>query len=400
MFIKTKRRFEFILFFFAIFLYLICGSGPICALEFDFTKRIEESCVRKDENLSSKNGNYSRGASSYIIGHIVYRESPFYFSFETFEPERNFWCIDSTAENFSTSGNSSAAGSNKLNFQETANLLQTCNDFLLWFKDDFGLGQSGFVLENYEIENEKNQNDSDNIVIANYSLNSMDEKSSTNINKARIKFSKTILANEIDFYNSDGNVAVKSQIEDFYFLEGNFYPCKILMTNYEYKTSQNIQTTKTEIVFSNLKIAANEALKVRLDSTAYSTTSYKDDIPRESTDNSKLADSSYSVPAVTAQAGFFLYKKFITNQDASSCRYEPTCSKFMLEAIKQNGLFGIIQGIDRLERCTREEHSRGLYPENEQGKHIDPVPAKTNVKKTKKNDSSVKTDNSNKDSQS
>lgn len=340
MFTKTGKRFLFI--FFTVIFSMLFWEMPIFAqklpensgkiitssiqtLEFDFTKKID---TQKE---------------STIKGRIVYREAPFYFAFETFEPEPAFGCIDSTA----------SAASN-LDFSELSALIQTCNDFLLWFKDDFGLGQTGFSLEDYFME--------DNRVLAKYSRSQADF-----IKSAELKFSDNFLADEIDFFNLEEEVISKTIIDDFAFCDGHFYPCKIRMINYD----GDFEAVTTEFNFSNIKIKRSFSSEAKIETA-------KNDFNSGDKNSSKIADSSYSIPAVTAQAGFALYKKFITAQDASSCRYEPSCSKFMLDAIKQNGLFGIIQGIDRLERCTKHEHSRNLYPEDERGKHLDPVPVKKN----------------------
>ena len=47
-----------------------------------------------------------------------------------------------------------------------------------------------------------------------------------------------------------------------------------------------------------------------------------------------------------------VYKAFAPLEVRSSCRFEPTCSTYMLMAIQKYGLvIGIIKGIKRLLRC-------------------------------------------------
>lgn len=61
------------------------------------------------------------------------------------------------------------------------------------------------------------------------------------------------------------------------------------------------------------------------------------------------------------------YKKFISPLTPASCRYQPTCSSYMLEAIEIHGpIKGFWLGIKRIGRC----HPWG-------GSGYDPVPGKS-----------------------
>jgi uncharacterized protein len=59
-------------------------------------------------------------------------------------------------------------------------------------------------------------------------------------------------------------------------------------------------------------------------------------------------------------SGFFLfYKSFFSSQDGNHCVFHPSCSAYTIKSIKKHGVFiGIIDGMDRLQRCNR------LSPEN------------------------------------
>lgn len=57
-----------------------------------------------------------------------------------------------------------------------------------------------------------------------------------------------------------------------------------------------------------------------------------------------------------------------------SCRYYPTCSNYMLDAIKTHGVFkGTIMGLFRIIRCNPLQ--KGGY---------DPAPKKFSIKRNKK----------------
>ncbi len=46
------------------------------------------------------------------------------------------------------------------------------------------------------------------------------------------------------------------------------------------------------------------------------------------------------------------YKQFISSQDGDVCAFEPSCSVYMVDAIRQEGLIvGYLDGVDRLLRC-------------------------------------------------
>ncbi len=65
-----------------------------------------------------------------------------------------------------------------------------------------------------------------------------------------------------------------------------------------------------------------------------------------------------------------LYKKFISPLTPASCRYQPTCSSYMLEAIELHGpVKGLCMGLKRIARC----HPWG-------GSGYDPVPRKSSSK--------------------
>ncbi|HFI0451657.1 TPA: membrane protein insertion efficiency factor YidD [Streptococcus suis] len=64
------------------------------------------------------------------------------------------------------------------------------------------------------------------------------------------------------------------------------------------------------------------------------------------------------------------YQKFISPLFPPSCRYRPTCSTYMIEALQKHGLKGLLMGLARIGRC---------HPFVEGGE--DPVPGRFSLKR-------------------
>lgn len=75
-----------------------------------------------------------------------------------------------------------------------------------------------------------------------------------------------------------------------------------------------------------------------------------------------------------------IYRYTISPLLMPSCRYNPSCSIYMIQAIEMHGIKkGIILGFKRLMKC-RPSKNNNLY----QG-HYDPIPTKSNLNKTENN---------------
>ena len=46
-----------------------------------------------------------------------------------------------------------------------------------------------------------------------------------------------------------------------------------------------------------------------------------------------------------------LYQRLLSPLFPPSCRYTPTCSNYMIQAIERHGLKGILMGLTRILRC-------------------------------------------------
>ncbi|MBY5033669.1 membrane protein insertion efficiency factor YidD [Streptococcus gallolyticus] len=45
------------------------------------------------------------------------------------------------------------------------------------------------------------------------------------------------------------------------------------------------------------------------------------------------------------------YQRFISPLTLPACRYHPTCSTYMLQALDKHGLKGLLMGVARILRC-------------------------------------------------
>ena len=70
---------------------------------------------------------------------------------------------------------------------------------------------------------------------------------------------------------------------------------------------------------------------------------------------------------------FIFYKSFISSQDGNSCTFTPSCSEYMIEAIRKKGIIiGAMAGFDRLMRCNGLSPEKYKYDPNKKVL-IDPV---------------------------
>ncbi|HTA84326.1 MAG TPA: membrane protein insertion efficiency factor YidD [Bacteroidia bacterium] len=64
---------------------------------------------------------------------------------------------------------------------------------------------------------------------------------------------------------------------------------------------------------------------------------------------------SYNPVKILLFTPLFLYQKFISEQISAICEFEPSCSGFAVQSIKQLGIVkGLFMAADRLTRCNGE----------------------------------------------
>ncbi|MFS1663056.1 membrane protein insertion efficiency factor YidD [Streptococcus sp. zg-JUN1979] len=45
------------------------------------------------------------------------------------------------------------------------------------------------------------------------------------------------------------------------------------------------------------------------------------------------------------------YQRYLSPLFPATCRYRPTCSAYMIEALEKHGLKGLLMGLSRILRC-------------------------------------------------
>ena len=337
------------IFFSLTFSQTIAASRNITSLKLDF--------FRTEELLSS-------GEQSSMYGTVIYNKNPFVFIFQIKAPvvqtmyineENAFVFDDDTVYEISE---------NK-DFLE-----QTCNDFLNWFKSDYGLAESYFKPGDRWLEQNK--------IVSQWDCYNYEDQPLSKV----IVYSDTAgRFTRLKMYAETNTLITDTALFEFQASQGYSYPTLIVSTSYD-EESPFLETT---LGFSNISFLLNQEELNTLDKITQESKTLLAEYPSKDLSLSSgfvspeaPASVSYkvSIPSVLTGASFKFYKKFITSQDMSNCPFYPSCSQYMLDAVSANGVLGFFQGLERLRRCTSTEHKRDQYPTLSNGKHYDPVPVK------------------------
>lgn len=293
-------------------------------------------------------------------GSVEYSSSPFTFVYKFTDPiNQTFWVNPDGA--FEKTGTQTKPYS-----QNEDVLYAICNDFLNLLNADFGF-DSNYYKSISEYDAELN-------AVKTTWIKSPDD---TNINNPRSLVAWTDqdgCIKKCESQNSQKNESTTWYFSDCFLYNGKYFAQKVIIQN---KKNSKI-TSSVYYTFSNIKF--NQPLSAQYISSSIEIQEFEQ---KEKTAALKkygtateppLESYKTSIPQVTVGAAYKFYKTFITGQDNTNCGYSPSCSQYMLQAVSKNGLAGIFQGIDRLSRCTKEQHSSNLYTVTKDGKHYDPVP--------------------------
>ena len=246
-------------------------------------------------------------------------------------------------------------------FSDAAEFLkQTCKDFLNWFDDDLGLKDGLYTSTGFSLQ--------DGNVVSTWNYTGKDAPPVDSILAVSDAFGRFT---KLEMFTEQHELITATTLQDFGCNSGCFYPKKICSVSYEGEEP----VVSTELYLSDVKF--NAAVdKAYLSRKEYSIQAGDDiSVAHKYARPSVPAAVNYrvSIPSILVNTSFKFYKKYITAQDMSNCPFYPSCSQYMLDAVSMNGLFGIIQGWERLHRCTDTEHKRNMYLVMKDGRHYDPV---------------------------
>lgn len=336
---------------FLTFTPLYSASRSINSLKLDFL-RTENSFDQQD----------STELQNTLKGTVIYNKNPYVFIFQITSPAKQTMYVNQN-------GAYLIDGDTIIEISENADFLnQTCNDFLNWFKSDYGLEEAFFKPTDRWFEDDSIVSQWDCYYMREQPLDKIHVYSDANGNFTRLKM----------FINST-TLVTDTRLSAFKSSGGFSYPTSIVSISY----NEEKPMIKTTLEFSNISFnnpVQNDFVNLIEESSLSKIEAAKKDLSAPKIIQGPVIPEQtiyrVSIPSVLVSGTFKFYKKFITSQDMSNCPFYPSCSQFMLEAVSQNGIAGFFQGIERLKRCTNTEHSRGLYETLSNGKHYDPVPAK------------------------
>lgn len=78
-----------------------------------------------------------------------------------------------------------------------------------------------------------------------------------------------------------------------------------------------------------------------------------------------VADSSSTTLKTAVSFPYYVYKLFVSSQDARECSFHPSCANYSMLAVRKFGLpAGLILSLDRLTRChNRDWDHYEVHPE-------------------------------------
>lgn len=288
--------------------------------------------------------NHRNGEKDSFRGKVTYKDYPYSFSYKIVNPEQ--------LEYFQNVWRTYVIQNSRPVLLQAADdyIFDMKEDFLSWFKSDFGLSDDGYQI--YSIKRDGNN------IRVEYKLNN---------DYAEILQNAEGQGIELLIYDSQKNLAEKYSFENYSEVDGIKFPSLIKIENYDgdFKTFEScLQLSKVD--FSLVTVNNGLAVYYLSESESIDVELKNEEIY---TDHQEEGKSTTTV--ILAQAAYNFYKKYITDQDIPGCLFTPTCSTYMMQAISKKGLPGIIYGINRLHRCNPRSAKLNMNERNSDGKIIE-----------------------------
>lgn len=291
--------------------------------------------------------------TSILKGSIFYQQYPYVFIFHTENPKPEF-----IYENYD--GAFMVEAGKTYEFTEEDDFLsQACSDFLNLFKSDFGIFEAGYKV--------KYLTTFQNLICASSYYGGEDE---------------FYIASVLLYKNSDGNycklemfdiekeLIESTELSDYIHYNGFKFPQTIVTKSYfENEPDSSVEVKLSQVVINQItdnKFSSNEYEPVENQNRSVTEKRSVVQIPESQKYN-------VSTTSILVHTAYDFYKKYITDQDIPGCAFTPTCSSFMTQSVKAHGLWGIVEGLDHLRRCSRHEVKRNIYVRNKNGLIVEEV---------------------------
>ncbi|MCR5172727.1 MAG: membrane protein insertion efficiency factor YidD [Treponema sp.] len=289
-----------------------------------------------------------------VTGSMYHQAFPHFFEFELTSPAKDYFCA--SANHCWYKSNSTLEKDDES--LEVIN--QTCADIKNWFKTDLGFGEDGYFVDERKF--------SSGILIQHWKTDDKSKpvRSMKTFSDARGRFL------QLEIFLEDDVLMARTFLSDYVYKKGRVFPTKIRTESY----SQGSRTQITTIEFLSVDFAKieNKIPEAVISQSGSPLVELKNMSAREKGVQGKdraNGKKGFSLLGLGVDAGYWFYKKFITSQDMSHCSYDPSCSNYMVLCIKRDGLLGLIEGLDRLERCTTHEDRVNLYTKTPKEKFLD-----------------------------
>ena len=285
---------------------------------------------------------------------MYYQAFPHFFEFELTSPSKDYFCTSSSHCWYKSDAT-------LVEDDESLEVInQTCTDIKNWFRTDLGFREDGYFVDQRKFNN--------GILIQHWKTDDKSKpvQSMKTFSDTRGRFL------QLEIFLEDDVLMARTFLSDYVYKKGRVFPTRIRTESF----SEGRRTQITTIEFISVDFAKIEGRipEVVLNKSGSPLVELKNMSAREkgvkikATANEK---KGFSLIGLGVDAGYWFYKKFITSQDTSHCSYDPSCSNYMVLCIKRDGLSGLIEGLDRLERCTTHEDRIHLYTKTPKDKFLD-----------------------------